>query len=118
MSRNRNRSRRPRPEGAPEPHDYQAPKSAAQAEAEGVETLTVEWHGVELEVPARTEDWDPYTVILPLSSGNILGGLSALLGPIQITKMRMQYPGAKVPEFYDLFNQIAKATGFGKAGNS
>ena len=118
MSNSNRRRRRPRPEGAPEPGDYQAPKSAAQAEAEGVETVTVTWHGVELEVPADPQKWNPYQVVLPLSSNNILGGLSALLGPMQIIKMQREYPGAKVPEFFELFNMIAKATGYGSAGNS
>ena len=118
MSNNNRRRRGPRPEGAPEPRDYQAPKSPAQTEAEGVETVRVTWHGVELEVPADPQKWHPYQVILPLSSNNVLGGLAALLGPIQIMKMQREYPAARVPEFFELFNMIAKATGYGNAGNS
>lgn len=120
MSNSNRRRRRPRPEGAPEPGDYQAPKSAAQAEAEGVETVTVTWHGVELEVPRDPQEWDAYTVMMPLSGTppNILGALSGLLGPIQIARMQRGYPDAKMPQFFELWNQICKATGFGKAGNS
>lgn len=115
---NRRRRRGPRPQGAPEPRDYQAPKSAAQREGEGVKTVTIEWHGVKLDVPADPQQWNPYTVILPLTSNNTLGALPALLGPVQLAKMQVEYPNATLPELYELFELIAKATGFGRWGNS
>ncbi|WP_280248554.1 hypothetical protein [Nocardia abscessus] len=114
---NNNRRRRPRPAGAPEPRDHQAPKSPAQREAEGAETVTIKWHGVDVEIPARAELWDPYDVVLPAAAGNIPGAVAALVGPVQLARMKQQYPAATMPDFYELFNLAAEAVGFGGAGN-
>ncbi len=115
------RPRRPRPAGAPEPRDYQPPKSAAQAEAEGVDTVTVLWEGLSLEVPARPEDW-PYWTVMQHIHTNLPVAVCNLLGPRQASRIHARYPGLTARDaarlFGELFEEIAKAVGFGGAGNS
>lgn len=108
---------RPRPEGAPEPRDYQPP-SPAKAEATGGDTVTVVWRDLEFTIPARPELWDAWTVHMPLAANNVLGALQGLLGMQQLAKLRVSHPTAKVEDFLDLFNEIARTTGFGSSGNS
>lgn len=120
-SRNRNRNRRPRPEGAPEPRDYQAPKSAAQAEAEGDETVAVQWRGMRLSVPARPESWPYWTVMRHLGT-DLPTAVCNLIGPQQTAQIYARHPELTARQasemFADLFNEIARAVGFGNAGNS
>ncbi|MGY4098043.1 hypothetical protein ACW2Q0_00520 [Nocardia sp. R16R-3T] len=115
------RPRRPRPAGAPEPRDYQPPKSAAQAEAEGADTVTVQWQGLSLNVPARPEDWPYWTVMRHLQT-DLPVGVCNLIGPRQVTKIYARHPDLTAREasrlFGELFEEIAKAVGFGGAGNS
>lgn len=119
-SRNRNRNR-PRPEGAPEPRDYQAPKSAAQAEAEGIEKVTVPWRGMNLSVPARPESWSYWNVMRHLGT-DLPTGVCNLIGPRQTSQIFARHPQLTAGEagelFTELFNEIAKAVGFGNSGNS
>lgn len=119
MSQQQNRRRRrpaaPRPAGAPEPQDY--PKSAAQREAEAAETVTITWRGVDLTVPADPQRWHPVTVWAPLSQSNIIGGTVALLGSVQLARLAARVEDFNAGHYYEIFNEISKATGFGQAGN-
>lgn len=117
------RSRRGRRPGPPpqaqqpptgKPRDRQA--SAAQLEAEGAAWVPVQWRGLEFLIPP-VDEWSPYTVVIPLSQGNVLAAVGALLGPDQLIKMQRRYPRAAIPDFFDLFSAISKATGYGEAGN-
>ncbi|WP_280410688.1 hypothetical protein [Nocardia asiatica] len=122
-----NRRRRPRPAGAPEPRDYQPPqspeppKSAAQTEAEGVDTITVEWEGLSLRVPVRPDTWPYWTVMRHLQT-DLPTGVCNLLGPRQVSQLYARHPDLTAREasrlFGELFEKIAKAVGFGSAGNS
>jgi hypothetical protein len=118
---NRRRHRPPRPEGAPEPRDYQAPKSPAQAEAEGVETVTVRWRGFNLIIPARPELWSYWNVMRHLHT-DMPTGVCNLIGQRQTSQIFARHPqltaGEAAELFADLFNEIAKAVGFGSSGNS
>lgn len=119
MSRNRNR--RPRPAGAPEPQDFK-PKSPAAREADGAETVRVEFRGMTFEVAADPAKWSYWQVTQWLPSNNFANACIGLLGPAQTAKIHMRYPNLTSVEALDLFSElfmeIAKATGFGNTGNS
>lgn len=118
MSQQQNRRRRrpaARPAGAPEPQDY--PRSAAQREAEGAETVTVTWRGVDLTVPADPQRWHPVTVWAPLSQNNVIGATVALLGSVQLARLSANVEDFQAGHYYEIFNLISKATGFGQLGN-
>lgn len=120
MSNNRNRNR-PRPQGAPEPQDYRAPKSAAQREAEGADTVDVQWRGMTFEVPAPAEDWPYWTVVRHLQN-DLPAAVCNLIGPRATAQLQGKYPNMAASEagelFADLFNEIAKELGLGSSGNS
>lgn len=107
----------PRPAGAPEPQDHLSPKSAAQREAEGGETVTVEWEGLTFTVLADPDQWDYWTVIVPLSANNIPQALFGLLGQRQTSMLQRAKPHMKGPEGRDLYDTISEAVGFGGPGN-
>lgn len=118
---NNNRRRRPRPAGAPEPRDHQAPKSPAQREAEGADTVNVHWRGFKFTVPSRPELWDYWAVSRPLSQNNYPETCLGLLGPRQASQIHAAYPQLTNKDaaemFAELFNAIAEACGFGNSGN-
>lgn len=118
MSRNRNR--RPRPAGAPEPQDFK-PKSPAAREAAGDETVPVEFRGMSFEVPADPQKWS-YWRVMQWIPNHIPNAVVGLLGQAQIVEIHRRYPdltGAEAGQLFgELFTEIAKACGFGSAGNS
>jgi hypothetical protein len=120
MSNNRNRNR-PRPQGAPEPQDYRAPKSAAQREAEGAETVEIHWREMTFEIPAPAENWPYWTVVRHLQSDLPLAVLN-LLGPRQAARVQGRFPDLPAAQagelFADLFGVIAEKLGLGNSGNS
>lgn len=120
MSRNRNR--RPRPDGAPEPQDFKAPASPAEREAKGGDTVEVKFRGMTFEVAADPAKWSYWQVTQWLPSNNFANACIGLLGPGQTAKIHMRYPNltsvGALDLFSELFMEIAKATGFGNAGNS
>ncbi|WP_433660796.1 hypothetical protein ACQPW1_00455 [Nocardia sp. CA-128927] len=104
-----------KPAGVREPQDHKRP--AAQREAEGVETVVVEWEGLEFEIVADPDEWDFWTVLTPLSANNIPQAIFGLLGPRQTTVLQRAMPRMKGPQARDLFDAISDAVGFGSTGN-
>ncbi|OZC50516.1 hypothetical protein CH289_15940 [Rhodococcus sp. RS1C4] len=104
-----------KPAGVKQPQDRK--KSAAQREAEGVETVTVEWEGLEFEIIADPDEWDFWTVTQPLASGNTAVGLIGLLGGQQAMRLRAAFPRLTNPEARDLFETINKAVMEMSTGN-
>ncbi|MFE3057632.1 hypothetical protein [Nocardia sp. NPDC059239] len=123
MSSNNNRRRRPpRPAGAPAPQDFRSPKkSAAQREAEGVETVDIDWRGMRFTIPAHAEDWDFWSVTRHMSQNNFPEACLGLIGPRGIAQIHREFPrisNARAGELFgELFQAITKAVGFGNAGN-
>lgn len=122
MSSNNRRRRPARPAGAPAPQDYRSPKkSAAQREAEGVETVDIEWRGMRFTVAAHPEDWDFWRVSRHVSQNNFPEATLGLIGPEGTAQIYREFPkldNARAGElFSELFNAITKAVGFGNAGN-
>ncbi|MFI6368926.1 hypothetical protein ACIBG0_40145 [Nocardia sp. NPDC050630] len=115
---NRRRRRPARPAGAPAPQDFhEARKSPAQREAEGAETVSFVWRGVELTVIADPQKWHPVTVWAPLSQNNVIGGTVALLGSVQLARLAANVEDFEAAHYYEIFNEISRVTGFGRAGN-
>lgn len=105
----------PAMDNAPEPQDRKKP--AAQLEAENVETVTIEWDGLEFEIPADPDEWDFWTVVEPLSSNNVVQATLGLLGPKQTLRLRQQRPKIKPKDFAGIFEAINEVIGFGNSGN-
>ncbi|MBF6326766.1 MULTISPECIES: hypothetical protein [Nocardia] len=116
MSNNNRRRRGPRPEGAPEPRDYQAPrKTAAQREAQGVETATITYKGAEFDIPASVDDW-PTLAVQAMSKNHHIDAIEHALGPVQWNRFVSQFPLKR--NFDEFAELIAQELGFTKAGNS
>lgn len=112
------RSQPHRPAGVKQPQDRKPPKkTAAQREAEGVDTVPVEWEGLTFYVPSDPDEWDFWTVTEPLSANNIPQGLMGLLGPKQALELRKAKPKLSNTEARALFDAIGEAVGTGSAGN-
>ncbi|WP_037182585.1 hypothetical protein [Rhodococcoides fascians] len=104
-----------KPAGVKQPQDHK--KSAAQREAEGVETITVTWEKLEFEIVADPDEWDFWTVTQPLAAGNHAVGLIGLLGPQQSMKLRAAHPRLTNPQARDLFETINRAVVEMSTGN-
>ncbi len=122
MSRRKPRSR---PAGAPEPQDFKTPSdptSPAEREVAAEETVSVQFRGFDFEVPKDPGKWSWWRVTQWLPSNNFPNACIGLLGAQQTTQIHMRHPSmttAEAGEFFaELFMAIAKATGFGSAGNS
>ncbi|MEW1933115.1 hypothetical protein AB0362_13080 [Rhodococcus sp. NPDC079359] len=95
-----------KPANVKQPQDRKKP--AAQIEAEGIETVTVEWEGMTFEIPSDPDAWPFWTVTQPLSAGNIPQGLMGLLGPAQAVLLRQKKPditNIEIRALFDLINE-------------
>ncbi|WP_378735407.1 hypothetical protein [Nocardia brasiliensis] len=101
-----------KPAGVREPQDHLKP--AAQREAEGDETITVEFRGLEFTVPADPDDW-PIRVHQALGRNMHIDAIELLLGPVQWTKLTAKYP--KKRDFVEFAEILGEVLGFGSAGN-
>lgn len=91
------------PEGAKTPQDR---KPAAQAEAEGDGTLTVEWEGHEFTIPASADDWSARTT-LAFEEGKAVSGVRGILGTKQFASLMEGDPNNRqIGELYDLIAEV------------
>ncbi len=94
------------------PQDHK--KSAAQIEAEGVATTTIEYNGEEFTFPSDAQDWTN-DVLLAFESGRAVEGTRLLIGARRWASLNMdRWTGRQINE---LFNAFAEATGFDSSGN-
>jgi len=100
------------PKGATVPADHN--KSAAQIEAEGIETTDVEWRGHTFTVSTDPDNWSVETT-LAFEEGKAASGVRSILGPKQWAEFMKSKPVNR--DMADLFNEIAKALGLGTAGD-
>lgn len=94
----------------------EAPKFAPQREAEGVDTVEIEWRGLKFEIISDIDKWNYWTVMVPLAHGNETRALLGLLGPAQTETLRQAMPGLLPPDARDLFETINDALGL-NSGN-
>ncbi|GAB4582624.1 hypothetical protein [Nocardia sp. IFM 10818] len=110
-----NRRRRPRPAGAPAPQDFKEPKkTAAQREAEGIETVVLEYRGVEFEVPATMDDW-PTRAVQAAAHNLHIDAIEHVLGPKQWAIFNARFPRQR--DFAEFAEMLGEEMGFGTAGN-
>lgn len=103
------------PAHAPRPQDHKPPqKTAAQREAEGIETVDVEFDDVVYTIVADPVDWT-LDVTEAFEQGKAITAIRGLLGNAQWRVVRSK--GYRNKDFNELFNLLAKAGGFGPAGN-
>lgn len=93
------------PKGVKMPEDH---KSPAQAEAEGIETFTIEFHGLDLAFPADFDDW-PVESMLAFEEGRSAGALRGALGPKQWASLMAMNPLKR--DINDLFEQLNEYMG-------
>ncbi|MFE3196265.1 hypothetical protein ACFXHA_45220 [Nocardia sp. NPDC059240] len=106
MSNHRRRPNRPAASARP------VPVSPAQREAEGPATAVVEWQGLTFRINADPDQWNFWTVTLPLSSDNLPQSLRGLLGPEQMARLQQAKPRLTNIEARELFNKINETLGF------
>ncbi|OZE39103.1 hypothetical protein CH278_02130 [Rhodococcus sp. 05-2254-5] len=104
-----------KPANVKQPQDRK--KSAAQIEAEGTETVTVEWEGMTFHIASDPDEWDFWTVTRPLAAGNVPVALTGLLGGEQTALLRQARPRLTNTEARDLFNTINEAVTDLSTGN-
>ncbi|WP_280265342.1 hypothetical protein [Nocardia wallacei] len=92
------------------------PKAPAQREAEGIDTVVVEWRGMEFTIVADIDKWNYWTVMVPLANGNETRALLGLLGSQQIAKLQKAMPDMLPPDARELFDTINDALGL-NSGN-
>lgn len=88
-------------------------KSAAQNEAEGIETVAVEFGGQAYTIPASQDDF-PMLFTEAILRGNPIDGLRVLLGGEQWVRYLGTNPTNK--QFEEFSNVIAKAVGMDSLG--
>jgi hypothetical protein len=98
------------PEGVKMPEDR---KSAAQREAEGAETVTLDYEGESFTLPADPQDW-PTRAMLAFEEGKAFAAIKALIPPRRYQKLGIDdWPARKTT---GLFEAFAKAAGLDDAG--
>ena len=99
------------PKGATVPEDHK--KSAAQIEAEGVETGEVVWRGHTFTAVKDADDW-PVEVTLAFEEGKAASGVRLLLGKTQWAELMKDKPRNK--DLGELFDHIAETFGLETSG--
>lgn len=100
------------PKNAKRPQDHKPPKkSAAQREAEGVETTDIEWQGLTLTLPTDSDDWSVESVLL-FEKGQNANGLMEILGPVQWAKVMKTKPTKR--DLGKLFEEMGEVFGVGE----
>lgn len=87
--------------------------SAVQAEAEGTETVTVDYQGRKYELPASLDDADG-DVLDAIDNQKLSHALRGLLDDAQWASFKTTKP--KVRDYAGLFEAYAKVIGLGTAG--
>ena len=104
-----------RPKGIKQPQDHKPPKkTAAQIEAEGIPTNTVEVGGESYDFPSDPQDW-PVESTLAFEQNQAASALQALFGPQQWARFMRSKPTNR--QLNDLSERVAEAAGFGSLGN-
>lgn len=93
----------------------------AQREAEGTETVTVDWDGVPVTVPGSVENLD-LDALDAFESGKAVAAIKAMVGPKAYDKLRADYQKANgrkpvVGDLGRLMDAVAAAYGFDNSGN-
>lgn len=89
-------------------------KTAAQAEAEGVETSEITYGDHTFTFPADAADW-PVKATIAFEEGKAATAIAALLGAKQWGAFLVTEPTNK--DLNTVFEQLAEAAGFENAGN-
>jgi murein endopeptidase len=95
-------------------------KTPAQLEAEGVETIDVEWEGMTLPVPADAQGWD-LDALEAFENGKAIGLIRALFTSetyeqMKVTFRRNHGRPPKLKDLDGLMEAIAKSAGFESPG--
>jgi hypothetical protein len=94
------------------PQDHK--KSAAQIDAEGTETTTIEYNGHEFTFPSEAQDWSN-DVLLAFEAGKAVDAIRMLVGTRRWASLKMgSWTGRQTKELFDAF---ADAAGFDTSGN-
>lgn len=117
------RAERRVPANAPRPQDRlpkqrkpkKRKKSAAEREAEGIETVEVEYDGEVYEIPADVQDW-PVDVSEAFERGLAVTAIRGLLGRDQWAKVSAKK--YRLRQLGEMYERLAEAGGFSDSGNS
>lgn len=107
------------PDTARQPQDHLPP--AAQREAEGsTAPVTINWEGIDVELPAAVDDWD-IDALDAMETGKLVAALRGLLGSKRYGQLRAEFEAKtgrkmKVGDLDPLFREIARVYGFTALG--
>lgn len=99
------------PPNAKKPQDHK--KSAAQIEAEKIETVEITWRGHIFTVAINMEDWS-VDLTEAVEEGKAAAMIRGILGPVQYQKFKSTNP--KNRDLDELGGILAKALGFTTVG--
>src|SRR5690606_31955533 len=93
---------------------------APRVEADAIETVTVDWDGLAVEVPASVDDWDP-DILEAFEQGKAITVLRMLLGSLRYDGLRVEWKqrhgrAVKLGDLTRLFDEIARTYGFDGQG--
>lgn len=93
----------------------------AQREAEGAETVTVDWDGVPVTIPGSPDAMD-LDALEAFESGKAVSAIKAMVGPKAFNQLRVEYQKANgrkpvVGDLGRLMEAVAVAYGFDTSGN-
>jgi len=96
-----------------EPPD--AAKSAAQAEAEGDETLDVEWQGYTFTIPAQIDEWSG-DALEAFEGGKAITAVRELVGSSRLDAVKREYRkqhgrAMRVKDYGEIVDAVAKRYG-------
>jgi hypothetical protein len=91
-------------------------KTAPQVEADGDDTLTIDWDGVTVTIPAALEDWDP-DALEAFENQRAMSALRGLLGRAGYEQLRRDFAvkhgrKVKVGDLIGLLERVAQEYGF------
>lgn len=104
----RNMSRLPRPQ------DHKRKRPQVQREAEGDDTIDIEFRGATYTVAADQDDWT-LEAMEAFEQNQMFAGVRALLGPRQWERFKARHNNRRA--FREFLDEIADIFGFGDAGN-
>ncbi|MDO3058476.1 MULTISPECIES: hypothetical protein [Mycobacteriaceae] len=88
--------------------------SAAEAEAKGIETMTLEFGGHGYEIPSTVDGW-PIDALEAAEAGLPSALMRSVLGPAQYAAFKARHRTVK--DLRDMSDLIAQTSGFTALGN-
>ncbi|QDQ97983.1 hypothetical protein [Tomitella fengzijianii] len=108
------RRRGPNMDRAPRPADRRRPRPQVRREAEGDDTVQIDYRGHTYTVPADQDDWS-IDALEAFERNHVVAGVRELLGPEQWARFKARHNNRRA--FRGFLDEVSDVFGFGDAGN-